>query len=58
MRCALTLVVAAGIVVVQVETETESFVGIDGKFSVDVVLTVLLITTVVITDIGIGRQRI
>ena len=45
---ALVLIVTSGIVVVEVETDAQPLVGIDSKFSVDMVFTVLLVATVVV----------
>ena len=58
VRVALVLVVAAGVVVVQVKAEAQSLVGIHGKFRIDMVFTVLLVTAVVVADVRIGRQRV
>ena len=58
MRDVLILVVAAAVVIVKVEAKSQALVGIDGKFGVNMVFTVLLVATVVVADVGIGRQRI
>ena len=58
VRLALVLVVATGIVVIQIESKAQLFVGIYGKLRIDMVLTVLLVTTVVVANVGIWRQRV
>ena len=58
VRDVLILVVASAVVIVKVEAKSQALVGIDGKFGVNMVFTVLLVATVVVADVGIGRQRI
>jgi hypothetical protein len=58
MRYALIIEIASCIVVVQVETEAEPLVGIHCKFGTEAVFAVLLVTTVVISDTRIGRERV
>ena len=54
--CRLVGVVATCISIVQVEANTDTFAGIDGKLCLQVVLTVGLVTAVVVGNIGDGRQ--
>ena len=54
----LIAIVASGIRVVEVEAYVEALVGIDGKLGIDVILAVGLITTVVVEDVGIGREGV
>ena len=58
MRCALVAEIAGCIVVVQVEAETEPFVGIHGKFCSKTVLAILLIAAVIVGDTRIGGERV
>ena len=58
VRVGLVLVIASAIVVVQVEAHSQPFTRIDTEFRINMVLTILLVTTVVITDVRIGRQRV
>ena len=44
--------------VVQVESHSQTFAGIDAKLGIDMVFTMLLVAAVVVADIGIGRQRV
>ena len=54
----LIAIVASGIRVVEVEAYVEALVGIDGKLGIDVILAVGLITTVVVENVGIGREGV
>ena len=58
VRVGLVLVVTSGIVIVQVKAHSQLLACIDTEFGIDMVFTVLLVTTVVIADVGIGRQRV
>ena len=58
VRRVLLLVVASSIVVVQVEAEAGPLACIDGEFSLHVVFAVQLVATVVVADVGVGRQGV
>ena len=44
--------------VVEVEPDTEVLGGVDAELRIDMVFSLLLVATVVISDVGIGRQRV
>ena len=58
VRIVLTLIVAAGIVVVEVEAHAQTLVGIDTKLGRDVVVAVLLVAAGIVAHIGVGRQGV
>ena len=58
MGCVLILIVATGIVVVKVKTKAQPFVGIDRKLRINMVFSVLFVSTIVITDICEGGKSI
>ena len=58
VRDTLVTEIASGIGIIEVKAYVEALAGIHGKLSVDMVLTVELVTTVVIEYAGIGRQGV
>ena len=44
--------------IVKVKTKTKPLVGINGKLCVDMIFTMLLVATVVVGYMGVGRQRV
>ena len=58
MRCALVGEIAQSVMVVEVEAHTEFLAGIDTKLGMQVVFAVLLVATLVVADVGKGRQGV
>ena len=54
MGRALVVVIAHSIVVVEVEAYTQPLAGIDTELGTQVVFAVLLVTTLVVADVGKG----
>ena len=58
VRVVLILEIAAGIEVVEVETEAQTLAEVSREAGVDVVLAVGLVAAVVVGHVGDGRQRV
>ena len=56
MRCTLVIEEAQSIVVVKVESYPQFFTSIDAKLGTQMVFAVLFVSTLIVADIGIGRQ--
>lgn len=58
MRCTLVGVISACVRIVENETKAEAFAGIYGKFGVDMIFTIGLVSAIIIRNVGKWRQRV
>ena len=58
MGVTLITEIAASIGIFEIETEVQSFTGVHSKLSINMVLTIGLVTAVVVENTGIWRQGV
>ena len=57
MADALVLIITTGIGIVEIKAKSQFLTGVDGELGIQMVLAVLLVATVVVRQVGNGRQR-